>query len=371
MFAVILRWSSRLVLAVLVLAIIAVAGLFGANQMLRAQVASQRRIDAPPGIEWSGPVEINGIQQWITIRGRNINNPVLLFLHGGPGTPMTPFAHVFQNGWENELTVVQWDQRNAGKTFLNGDRDLLQRTTDMAHIGQDALAVIDYLRARLHKDKIAILGHSWGTMLGTPLAAHDPDRLCAYIGTGQVVNTVENERLGYDHTLAEAKKRNDAEAIRELGAVAPYPEADGSLPMPKMNVLRKWEGRYGYMLANSENGIMWPMLKFAFRSPEWSLLDIRFFLADLDAVNARLDGEINKFDARRLGTDFQVPMFFIMGENDWQTPTPLTRAYYEEINAPVKNFTVIGNAASHSAMVTEPDAFAAAVLRDVKQAGCK
>ena len=126
------------------------------------------------GIEALEQIDVGGTKQWISIRGLNKANPVLLVLHGGPGSPLTAASWAFQKPWEDFFTVVEWDQRGAGKNFLATDTAAVGGTLSNERLARDADEVVAYLRKRLHKDKIVVLGYSWGTILGTRLAKRRP-----------------------------------------------------------------------------------------------------------------------------------------------------------------------------------------------------
>src|SRR5580658_5651757 len=169
----------------------------------RATIAETQAI-APGGIDELKAVDIGGIKQWISVRGNNPANPILLFIHGGPGSPMMPESWIFQRPWEDFFTVVQWDQRGSGKTFSASGR---QPDTSMTleQMQADTEQLIDLLRQTYGKKKIFLMAHSFGSVIGLRVAQHRPDALYAYVGIGQVVNVVQNETVGYQQTLAQAE----------------------------------------------------------------------------------------------------------------------------------------------------------------------
>lgn len=124
------------------------------RKYLQHKRAEERAIRSPNGIDSLEPVRIGGIDQWIEVRGQNMNNPILLFIHGGPGTAFIPFAGAFQGPWERYFTVVQWDQRGAGKTYTSNNAEVLRRTMNVAQMEQDTLDVANYLRNRFKREKI-------------------------------------------------------------------------------------------------------------------------------------------------------------------------------------------------------------------------
>ena len=210
-----------MILAGLILILIVSALLY--RKLLQHKVAQDRAITSPNGIASLERVRIGGIDEWIEIRGQNVNNPILLFIHGGPGIAFIPLAGDFQGPWEERFTVVEWDQRGAGKTYASNDKELQQRTMNVPQMEQDTLEVVNYLRHRFKREKILIVGHSWGSVLGLWLAHEHPETIYAYVGVGQVVNMEQNARLVYRDELNQARSRRDEQAVKELESIAPYP----------------------------------------------------------------------------------------------------------------------------------------------------
>jgi pimeloyl-ACP methyl ester carboxylesterase len=209
------------------------------RKYLQHKIAEQRAITSPSGINSLEAVRIGGIDQWIEVRGQNVNNPILLFIHGGPGVAFIPMAGAFQDPWEKYFTVVQWDQRGAGKTYASNDKELQHRTMNVPQMEQDTIDVVNYLRARFKREKIFVLGHSWGSVLGLWLAREHPELIYAYVGTGQVVNMQQNEAVAYNDALQEARTRYNEQAVKDLESIAPYPAPNADAG--KTAIARNWE----------------------------------------------------------------------------------------------------------------------------------
>ena len=186
-------------------------------------IADSRKIVSPNGVETLTAVPINGTQQWLSVRGRDRRNPILLVLHGGPGSPTMPEDYTFQSPWEDYFTVVEWDQRGAGKTYAANDPKIVAPTMTIDQLTMDAEEVVRYVQKTYGKRKIFLMGHSWGTVLGVRLAEAHPDWFYAYVGVGQIVNMRESERIGYDFVLGQAKEHHNDTAVKELEALAPLP----------------------------------------------------------------------------------------------------------------------------------------------------
>jgi proline iminopeptidase len=313
----------------------------------RAAIAASQAI-APGGINELKMVEIGGIPQWISVRGNNPANPILLFLHGGPGSPMMPESWTFQKPWEDFFTVVQWDQRGAGKTFSAMKRQP-DKTMTIEKMQADAEELIELLRRTYGKKKIFLMGHSWGSILGVKVAQHRPDLLYAYIGVGQVVNGERNEVVGYQETLAQAEKVGNEAAIQALKAMAPYPNPEGFTPMAKVLAERRWDVALGGMVyGQTKNDVsrIWAL------SPDYTDYDdVSAGLGEISSVEILLP-QMEKVNFDKV-TAFQCPVFIFAGAEDRTTPESVAEKYYESIQAPEKRFFRIERAA-HYVVTEEP-----------------
>src|SRR3546814_272251 len=211
-------------------------------------VSDLQRIVAPTGIQETCKARIGGIDQWINVRGQDRDNPVILFIHGGPASPLMPTTWEFQRPLEEYFTVVNYDQRGAGKTFLANDPDAVADTLHIERYVDDAIEIAEHVRARLGKDKLIVMAHSWGTVVGMGAALERPDLFHAYVGIGQVINVRDNERISFEYGLAQAREHGNAEAIAELESIAPYP-GDQPITRERIIIARKWPQFYGGMTA--------------------------------------------------------------------------------------------------------------------------
>jgi pimeloyl-ACP methyl ester carboxylesterase len=326
----------------------------------RATIAETQAI-APGGIDELKAVDIGGIKQWISVRGNDPANPILLFIHGGPGSPMMPESWVFQRPWEDFFTVVQWDQRGSGKTFSASGRKPDQSMT-LDQMQADAEQLIDMLRQTYGKKKIFLMGHSFGSVLGMRVAQHRPDGLYAYIGVGQVVNALRNEAVGYQETLAQAEAVGNQAAIEELKALAPYPSADGSPPpLPKISVERKWDVALGGMRYGRTSD---PETSIRSLSPAYSDYDVESAgLGEASSTSILLSQLVSvNFDNI---SAFKCPVFFFAGAADRTTPTILVETFYRHIQAPVKKLFKIDRA-SHDVVFDAPGEVLVDLVRDIR-----
>ena len=313
---------------------------------MRARNARDYAVTAPNGIDEGRYVEVGGIQQWITIRGEDRNNPVLLFLHGGPGDATNPWGYAVFRLWLKHFTVVQWDQRGAGRTF-GKNPDALPGTMTVARMTQDGVELTDLLRKQLRKDKIILVGHSWGSILGVHMVKARPDLFYAFVGTGQMADPATSYTVGYRELLRKAENVNDARAIRELRDVGPPPYADGR----GYRVQRKWSNFF-----EGADAFIASMVGFALAAPGYSLRDVNDWFDGQGVSAEALMPQTSRLEARTLAGDFAVPIFVIQGAEDFTTPTSLASSFVDSIHAPAKEFVTI-QGGGHFAVFMKSSAF--------------
>lgn len=330
----------------------------------RAEVTSTidgiRQIRTPGGIDEVKAIPIGGIQQVISIRGRSLDNPILLFIHGGPASTDMPVSWAFQTPWEDYFTVVQWDQRGAGKTFMANDPEKVRPTITKDRMVADAEELVQYLRTTYSQKKIFVLGHSWGSIVGIELAQRRPDWLYAYIGMGQIIDMKESEKLGYEFDLREAEAHHDETALKELRAIAPYPGE--ALTIDKLGVQRKWSVKYG--------GLTWGRDTFSYYenaarfSPEYSPAD----LAAVDKGSAltlpRLWPAMIAADYTAV-TKLRCPIVIFNGRHDQTTSADVTARWFEKLQAPAKKLIWFEKSA-HMMHIEEPGTMVVHLVGDVR-----
>jgi len=314
-------------------------------ELVRARNARDYAIDTPNGIDEAKYVEVGGIEQWITIRGENRNNPVLLFLHGGPGDATNPWGYAGFRLWLKHFTVVQWDQRGAGRTF-GRNRDAPRDAITLARMTQDGVELADLLRKQLGKDKIVLVGHSWGSILGVHMVKARPELFYAFVGTGQVGDPAASYAVAYQELLKKAAALDDERARRELRESGPPPYADGR----GYAVQRRWSNFF-----EGADAFIASMLGFALSAPGYSLRDIDDWIDGQIVSAERLVAQSSALDARTLAGEFAVPVVVIQGAEDFTTPTSLARSFVDSIRAPAKAFVTIEG--GHFAVFMKPTAF--------------
>jgi pimeloyl-ACP methyl ester carboxylesterase len=318
------------------------------------ELAKATLIDPMKGIDEALFTNIGGIDQWIGIRGQNRENPVLLILHGGPGLAESPFPRDFLFSWTKDFTLVNWDQRGAGKTF--GKSGPLDASVTVDRMAQDGVEVAEFIRTRLHKPKIVLVGLSWGTALGVRMARARPDLFYAYVGTGQSVNQGKYKAIGYSQLIVEARARHDSKAITELEANGPPPYDS----MLKATVYTKWANAY-----EPGQPSTWQLISFVFFDSEAGPWDLRNYLRGLINSDDHFRSPVETDDLPSLGRDFAIPFFVFQGALDNVTPVPPVRAYVDTITAPRKELVLIPNA-GHNVMATRSDEFLRLLVQRVR-----
>ncbi len=298
----------------------------------RAVVEDLMRIPAPGGVQETYKTKIGGIEQWINVRGQDRGNPLVLFVHGGPATPQMPSLWQFQRPLEEYFTMVNYDQRGAGKTLRESEPGAIAETLRIQTFVDDAIEIAEHLRTRYGKQKLILMGHSWGTIIGMRAALQRPDLFHVYVGIGQVINTMDNERLSIEYGLEQARKHGNTEAMREIEAISPYP---GTAPLTRERIVaaRKWPQHYGGLSAFRGNSSYY--FGAARLSPEYSVEDRAALdqgsLFTLDRVLA----EFLQADFKPVRR-FPIPVVMFMGRHDYTTPSAPTAEWLQRVEAPYK-----------------------------------
>jgi len=307
-------------------------------------------------------VDINGMEQGMFIKSRNINNPVLLFVHGGPGMPEYWLTQTYPTGLEDYFTVVWWEQRGAGLSY---SANIPPETMTAKQFISDTLEVTNYLRKRFGQKKIYMMAHSWGSYIGIQAAARAPELYHAYIGMGQISHQIKSEQLSYAYALEYYKKNGNADMMKKLEVApptltVPLPAAYDSLRDTYMHgagigttremdsvvagiFLPSWEFRE-YTLAEKVN--LWRGKVYS-RSRDFGLWE-KMLATDLTQQVKELE----------------IPVYFFHGQYDYTCAYPLSSAYFDQIKAPLKGFYTFENSA-HSPLFEEPEKALNIMLEDV------
>lgn len=308
-------------------------------------------------------VKISGVDQGMFLRGRDKTNPVLLFLHGGPGMPEYFLDEDYPTGLEDSFTVCWWEQRGAGLSY---DPDVSYGNIKAEQLVLDTLAVSNYLRERFGQQKIYLLGHSWGTFIGIQAAERAPGLYHAYIGMSQISQQFESEKLAYKYVLEQFKAAGNKKMVRKLEEydVAEY---DAALTSYLYSSLRD-EAMHRLGVGTMHNmksvvtGIFLPVMECrAYTLGEKiNLWRGKAFLAN----STSLRNQMYSTDLAAAVPKLDLPVYFMSGLYDYTVSYTKAKDYFESLQAPVKGFYTFGQSA-HSPLFEEPEKFLRILREDV------
>jgi pimeloyl-ACP methyl ester carboxylesterase len=290
-------------------------------------------------------ISLGSINQWISIRAKDTKKPILLYLHGGPGTPVMPLFRHFQAPLEDYFIVVQWEQRGAGKSF---SWRIPKESMTIEQFISDLHELILSLCKRFNKEKIYLMGHSWGSVLGIMAVQRYPQLFHAYIGVGQASNTVETEKIMYQFVMDKSKELGDKKTVKTLKKIGP-PFNKMQLPytnfykdgyFSKMRVYGL-VAKYGGLIYNVSGyrSLVKCFLKYLpFLKPEYTLLDlIRIMQGNFFSTRTMMK-ELLTVNLSVQVPEVKVPVYFLMGRHDYNWSAELAKKYFDVLKAPKKEF---------------------------------
>ncbi len=302
--------------------------LFSSLFIISFSVFSQRPIDI------TQILNIGGIKQFVSIKGKNRSSPLLLFLHGGPGNSVMSYAEKFTHKLQEHFVVVQWDQRESGRT-LQLNSSPIPLTVDL--FKNDTHDLVDALLKQFNQSKLYLVGHSWGTVLGFHMAKHYPNLLYAYIPVCPMIDQLESERIILEKMKANAEQNKNQLAINELSTIK-IPFQNGE----QLYFHRKWLFHYiGSKTKLSKSHVV-----------SWSAIWLSVF------------NEASKDNLNESTTALQCPVYFFVGRKDFQTNSVLTESYFEKLEAPRKELFWFEHSA-HSVPSSEPGLFQNIIIEKI------
>jgi pimeloyl-ACP methyl ester carboxylesterase len=294
------------------------------------------KIDGENSISVLEQVEINGIGHELMIRGQDKNNPVVIFVHGGPGVPEIPYVTKYQDLLEKNFTIVRYDQRASGKSYHFGE-DYSNLSTDL--LVKDLLALTDYISTRFNQKKVILVGHSFGTYIGIQAAQQAPEKYEAYIGIGQMSNTIESELDSLKFTIDQAKLSGNTTDVDYLLGLTEKVQS-GDMVTPRQYV-RKYGGAARLIDDNAD------MDKGLLFGPEYNLLDRIRYYRSVSYAQEILIGEAFKKPLPTIVTKLDLPVYFIMGQYDYMTSMKSAKTYFDQIDADKKEFITYDQSAHY------------------------
>ena len=304
-------------------------------------------------------LEVGELEQGMIIKGKNENNPVLLFLHGGPGNPEYVLSKEYNIGLEDYFTVCWWDQRGSGMSY---DTSIEKGGITLEQMVSDTVEVTNYLRERFGQEKIYIMGHSWGSFLGINTVFKYPELYQAYLGIGQVVNQFESEKLGYNLMLEQAGETGDQKTIDKLKEYTLNTPDDVTINylMVRSETMNK-QGHGVFHIPKSKIQLLLPILK----ANEYTLKDKYGYMAgSLLCLDQPMNQSQYTINLNETIPALEVPVYIFHGIYDSQVSFDLSLNYYESLKAPKKAFYQFDNSA-HSPFMEEADKFMQIIKDDI------
>lgn len=301
-------------------------------------------------------LRLGGLEQWVMIRGQSAANPPLVLLHGGPGWTETSLFRYFNAPLERNFTVVYWDQRGAGKSF---DPKISASSMTVEQFIADLNELVEAVCKRLGKEKVVIFGHSWGSALGALYAARFPEKVAAYVGSGQIGDWQAGEMSSYTFVLAEARRRRNRRAAKALRTIGPPPHTASGL-WTERTWLSRFEGRM-------RPRALWDLGRSVLGGPESSFFELptswRAFRWSINAMWT----EVSKLNLQKLVPTLKMPVFFFLGRNDHWVPAAVSVAYFDLLVAPSKRIAWFEES-GHEPFADEPAKFNALMVELVRPA---
>lgn len=276
-------------------------------------------------------VHIGGSDQWVLERSEDVGNPVVLYLHGGPGTSQLTSNRRNTRRLEKFFTVVNWDQRGAGKSY----RAISE--AGRMNIGQfvaDTRELTLYLLEKFGQERLVLAGHSWGSVIGALTVSAYPELYSCYVGIGQVANMAEGEAASYQWTLDQARKHGNRRATEALTKMGPPPyQGDWQ---KKTIAQRRYLGRFGGEVHTSRNGAFGLVIAGLLCSREYTLTDRFNFFRGIAGSMRLLWPQLLEVDLFATVPEIGVPVFFMEGRNDREAPYEIAERYFDSLRAPFK-----------------------------------
>jgi pimeloyl-ACP methyl ester carboxylesterase len=308
-------------------------------------LGSQWRAHTPPILNVEGEalegsiaslekVKLGGVDQWLIIRGQDTNNPVMLFLSGGPGASEAARVLRFNQELEQHFTVVIWEQRGCGKSYpsINPKSDLT-----LEQYKADVIELSELLRTRFNQEKIYLVGHSWGTIIGAMAAQSRPDLFHAYVGTAQMVDVLETDLLIYDMVMEHSNKTGNIAFVKTL-------ETQGKPPYLGKSPIQPYSTLFGKEYAifevpnikNEDYRRNGDILMLMLKQPEYGWMDRIYYLLGLMNTFNVVYPQLQDLDLRETTTQFELPVYIVLGRHDMNNPSQIPEDYFTQIDAPSK-----------------------------------
>ena len=306
------------------------------------------------GINQREYIEVNGIEEFVQIRGADKDNPVIMFLHGGPGSNSAFYSYTWELELEKDFTIVHYDQRASGNTYYKNPEAI---DPSVAQLVSDLDKTVDYVRELLDKDKVIIVGHSWGSMLGALYSLEHDDKVSTFIGIGQLVDSIAISELVVGEGIKAARENGDFEHAAMTEATYQEFGESATFSVDKYFETKAAASKY---LPEGETISYIKTITMGLFSPDMTASDLRWYFGGMEIVEKTNSyiydelfvGGVSLYDEP---LEYKMPVFFISGADDWVTPVLMTEEYFDSIIAPYKGLQLV-EGAGHTPFLTHADA---------------
>lgn len=300
-------------------------------------------------------VDINGVKMGMIIKSKDISNPVLLFVHGGPGMPEYFLNQDYPTGLENYFTVVWWDQRGAGLSY---NRNISDDEMNYNQFVDDTIGVTNYLRKRFEQDKIYLMAHSFGSSVGIKTVKKAPQLYKAYIGIGQITYQPESEKLAYEYMLNYYEKIGDVKTLKKLKDM---PYGSDKYSRIRDSVMH----RAGIGTTHNMDSVVKDIFFRSLANKEYTFTEkINLWRGKIFSGSSAIKDEEHSIDFRKEIQSLDIPVYFLSGQYDYTVNYKMTQDYLKVLKAPVKGFYLFENSA-HSPIFEEIEKTAYIMKNDI------
>ncbi len=357
--------AIRVVVAMLLVPVGALLGLLGLllvwSPGTACPITDERGEPVPGSLSEKLRIRINGANQGVFLRSRDVRNPVLLVLHGGPGMPAYWLTHRYPSHLEDHFTVAWWEQRGAGLSYSPG---IPPETMTLDQFVADTQAVADYLRVRFGVERVYLLAHSWGTYVGLQAVAMDPSRFHAYVGVSQITYQVRSEQASWAFMLERFRTAGNRRMVRALER-APIVSLTDPLPPAYDAVRDKAMHQLGVGTTHDMRSVVREIFLPSWRVPEYTLLEkVNLWRGKVASRKSGLWDRMQATDVTALVPELAIPAYFLHGVYDWTVSYTQARAYAAVLRAPIVGFYSFEHSA-HSPIYEEPERLVRILLEDV------
>jgi len=353
---IIIKILKNILLVVVILVIIFITVYWGKifGSGYTAKITDDIGDIIPGSIATLEEINLGGMNQSILIRSHNKRNPILLWLHGGPGSSQMPIAHQYDKKLEKHFIMVHWDQRGSGKS---NPADFNEATMIYEQFIEDGHQLTEYLKRRFDKEKIYLLGHSWGSQLGLELVGRYSEDYYSYIGVSQVINQDMNDSLAYPWLVKQIKARDTKEDLKKLKELGDPPFTSHEKFLTFIQLVDSYGGGFDIPFTK----LLWISLK----APEYTFKDYWNWLDGSNRGSGKMWSEeaYSSFNAIENFPNLDVPIYFFMGKNDYNTPLEAAKRYYHSLIAPEGKKLIIFKESAHTPFLAEPEKFEQELIR--------